>query len=325
MGIFADVFSTSSFSPERAYRHFQARLKGFSGVQFHRKTGEEVAISRASFADIIDRIESIPTLPEVVTEICRLVNDPFSDASDIHDIVKKDAAMAAKMLRMVNSVYYGMSEPVRDLEQALVILGIKTIRSIALSVSVINMFQQSNSGFNMKSFWTHSAVSAGICRLVAGRGKFCDPELAFIIGLLKDIGKLVLVENAPEETRSIIAVAREFQLPFHKAAHEVLATDDAEISAWLCERWGLDEILVETIAHQNLIDQAADARLVAMCQFNEYLCGVKKIRVSGSCDQPTLNPTVWRHLGMSRATLVEVMSEVNDEVDNARNLLHIVQ
>jgi HD-like signal output (HDOD) protein len=283
-----------------------------------------VTLTRASFADIIERIDTIPTLPEVVTEICRLVNDPFSDASDIHDIVKKDAAMAAKMLRMVNSVYYGLSEPIRDLEQALVILGIKTIRSIALSVSVVNMFQENNSGFNMRSFWTHSAVSASICRLVAGRAKLCDPELAFIIGLLKDIGKLVLVENAPEECRSIIAVAREFQLPFHKAAHEVLATDDAEISAWLCERWGLDAILVETVMHQNIIEQASDVRLVAMCQFNEYLCGLKKIRVSGSCEQPSLDPTVWRHLGMSRSSLVEVMSQVNDEVDGAKRLLQVV-
>ena len=94
-----------------------------------------MALTRSSFEDIVDRIHTIPSLPEVVTQVVRLVNDPNSDARQINAIMMKDAAMAAKMLRMVNSVYYGLAEPVNDLEQAIVILGFKTIRSVALSIS----------------------------------------------------------------------------------------------------------------------------------------------------------------------------------------------
>lgn len=283
-------------------------------------------LSRASFQDIIERIHTVPSLPEVVMQVCRLVNDPHASAAQVNAIMVKDPAMAAKMLRMVNSVYYGLPEPVNDLEKAIVVLGFKTVRSIALSVSVLNAFQQQNANFNMKSFWAHSAVSAGICRLIASKTRICDPELAFIIGLLKDLGKLVLVENAGEEVRAIIAVAREFRLSFQAATRKVMDTDDAELCAWLMQTWNLDVDLIQAVRWQyDLagVDGKPQSKLVAMCQFCEYLCALKKIRVSGNCDEAQLDPQVWNQLGLDKTALVEVLTVVNDEVDNARQFLLI--
>jgi len=283
-----------------------------------------MALTRASFEDIIERIHTIPSLPEVVTQVVKLVNDPNSDARQINAIMMKDAAMAAKMLRMVNSVYYGLPEPVNDLEQAIVILGFKTIRSIALSISVLNLFQQQNANFNMKAFWAHSAVSACLCRLISGKARICDPEHGFTIGLLKDLGKVILAENAPEETRAAIAVAREYRFGFTKACREVMDTDDAEIGAWLMQHWELDKNLVETIREQNVLSATTkQPRLVSMCMLSSYLCGLKKIRTSGQCDEPQLDPAVWPHLGMDKTALVEVLSVINDEVENARQLMSI--
>jgi HD-like signal output (HDOD) protein len=281
-------------------------------------------LSRASFQDIIERIHTVPSLPEVVMQVCRLVNDPHASAAQINALMVKDPAMAAKMLRMVNSVYYGLPEPVNDLEKAILVLGFKTVRSIALSVSVLNAFQQQSANFNMKSFWAHSAVSAGICRLIAAKTKICDPELAFIIGLLKDLGKLILVENAAEEVRAIVAVAREFRLSFQVATRKVMDTDDGELCAWLMQTWNLDVDLIQAVRSQydlDAVDGKPYARLVAMCQFAEYLCALKKIRVSGNCDEPALDPRVWTQLGLDKTALVEVLTVVNDEVDNARQFL----
>lgn len=280
-----------------------------------------MSINRSSFEEIIERVHTIPSLPEVVTQVSRLVNEPMANSADVTNIMVKDAAMAAKMLRMVNSVYYGLNEPVHNMEQAVRILGFKTIRSIALSISVLNAFQQQNACFNMKAFWAHGAVSACLCRMIAERSKVCDPELAFTIGLLKGMGKLVLVESAPDETRAIVAVAREYKLSFHAAAREVLDTDDAEIGGWLAEKWELEKTIVDTIRNQYSLDQAAQTGPVAMCLFSEYLCGLKKLRVSGECDEPNLDVGVWTHLGLDKTALVELLTRVNDEVDNARQLM----
>ena len=280
-----------------------------------------MAITRASFDEIIERVHTIPSLPEVVTQVCRLVNDPDANANMISAIMMKDSAMAAKMLRMVNSVYYGLKEPVSDLEQATVILGFKTIRSVALSISVINAFQQQNACFNMKAFWAHSAVSACLCKMIAEKAGLCDPGIAYTIGLLKDIGKLVLVENAPDETRAIVAVAREYKLSFNAATREVLDTDDAEIGGWLAQKWELDASITNTVRWQYDLAKGVESPLVAMCLFSEYLCGLKKLRVSGNCDEPALDPVVWQHLGLDKNALVELLTRVNDEVDNARQLM----
>lgn len=280
-------------------------------------------LTRDSLPELVAKIQNVPTLPEAVGKICRIVNDPASTARQLRDLVKTDVAMAMKMLRMVNSVFYGVQEPIHDLEQALVILGFNTVRSVALSVSVINMFQQSKAGFDMRDYWTHAAVSAAICRLIAERTGACDPELAFIIGLLKDIGKLVLAEHAPDETRAIMAVGREFSLPFHKAAVEVIMASDAEVGAWLCRQWGLDEIIVDTVLNQNDLAQAANPKLVAMCQLVEYLCRMKNLRVPGNFDAMTLDDAVWTHLGLDKEALIGILGSVDVEAEKARDLLEI--
>ena len=280
-----------------------------------------MTITRRSFRKVVDRVRTVPALPEVVARVVRLINDPNTQANQVNQLVSKDAALAAQMLHLVNSVYYGLAEPVNGLDQAIRILGLKTVRSIALSLSTINRFQQQSSTFDMKAFWAHSAVCASLCRLIAAKSKVCDPELAFTLGLLKDIGKVILVDNATQETRQIIAIARKRGIDFTSACHEVLDTDDAEIGAWLTGRWQLEAKLVEAIRHQHHLAQTSEPKLVAICQLAEYLCGLKQIRTSGSCDEPHLDPAVWTHLGLDQSALLEFLAVINDEAENARQVL----
>lgn len=284
-----------------------------------------MAITKTSFQDIIERIHTIPSLPEVVTQVVRLVNDPKSSAEDISAIMIKDPGMVAKILRLVNSVFYGLSEPVHDLDQAIPILGFKTIRSIALSISVINAFQAKEAGFNMKAFWTHSAVCATIGRVLAVKARLPDPELSFVIGLLKDIGMLLLVEWLPEEARAIVALAREYKLSFQAAARKLMESDQCELAAWLCERWGLEPAIVNGVRHQYDLAGSPDQKLTSTILFSEYLCALKAIRVAGQCDDPKLDQQVWTFLGFDRSSLVEVLTHINDEVDKARQLLELVR
>jgi putative nucleotidyltransferase with HDIG domain len=279
--------------------------------------------TRASFQDIISRVHTIPSLPEVVTQVVRMVNDPHSNAKAIGELMSRDAAMAAKILRLVNSVYFSLPENVHSLDQAIAILGFKTVRSVALSISVINLFQQENIGFNMKAFWMHGCVSACISRLVAEKIKVVDPDLAFIIGLLKDIGLVLMVEYAPEETRAIIAVARECRINLDKASCKVIDTNHAEVGAWLCQEWGLEVEVVDAVRHQFELEQSRYQQPVAVSQFSEYLCGLKRIRIAGDCAEPKLDPVIWQHLGLDKTDLVSLLAVINDEVDRAKELLSL--
>jgi HD-like signal output (HDOD) protein len=280
-----------------------------------------MVLARSSLETIVQRVRTVPSLPEVVAQISRATQDPTADAKRISDLVTKDPAIAAKMLQMVNSVFYGLREPVHDLTQAVSILGFKTIRSIALSIGVMSSFQQQNACFNMKRFWTHSAVAGGVSRLIAQRAWVMEPEMAFIAGLLRSIGRALLAQNAPEEMRAIIAVAQEFRLPFHEAAREVIKTDDAEIGAWLIGTWELEPLLQRTIAQRYDLAAAEDPGPVALGQFCEHLCALKGLRAPGDNNDSVLDPTVWTHLGIDKNALVDLVSSVNDEVESAKQLL----
>jgi HD-like signal output (HDOD) protein len=278
---------------------------------------------RTSFTEIVEGIHTIPSLPEITTRVARMAGDPATTIPMIAAVMVKDAGMAAKMLRLVNSAVYALKQPVTSLDQALALLGFKTIRTIALSVSVVSLFRQEQTQFSMKAFWLHSAVAAGMCRTVARLSRCCDPEHAFTFGLLKDLGKVILVENAPDETRAIIAIAQERQLGFTAAAREVLETDDAEIAAWLCQTWELDTDLVNAIRFQHDLVHAAAPVMTAMAMVVEHLCALRGIRTSGSCDAAVLDPQVWHHLGLDKPSFKAVIAGMDGDIAAARELLAI--
>lgn len=273
------------------------------------------------FQDIVERVTTIPSLPEVARQVGRLVNDPGSSARDIQQVMIRDPGMAAKVLRLANSPALGLRETVRDLEQAIAMLGFKTIRSIAMSISVLGSFQIETTGFDMQLFWKHATVCAHVSRMIAERARIGDPELAYLGGLLKDLGLLILVEYTPEELARALRMAEDTKCDLHVACRAVLGTDHAEIGGWLCRHWRLEEQLVDVVEHQYRLEQAAEKKLVATLAFTEHLLMLKRIRLVGDHGQEKIAPEVWQLLGLDKQALVEALSTVNDEVDRARQVL----
>jgi HD-like signal output (HDOD) protein len=277
------------------------------------------------FDAIINRIADVPSLPEVVTKVCRLIDNPNSNAKQLNELLVKDQAMAVRMLRMVNSPAYGLKEPMQNLEQALTLLGFKTIRNIALSVSVMNLFKDERPWFDLHGFWAHSAVSANLCSVIAQRTRIADPELAFIIGLLKDMGKVLLVVNCPKESRSIIEVALLQETSFQEAAHHVVGTDDAAIAAWLCGKWRLGDAVVNAVRDQYRESSIAENKLVAMCLFCECICAQSGIRVTGDYDEQRLTPARLEMLDLDIDALRFVLRTADDEIGRALALLETLK
>ena len=275
------------------------------------------------FTEIVQRVETIPSPPQVITQVVRLVNDPNATAEQIEAIMSKDVGMASKVLRMVNSVYYGLDQPMHDLGQAIRILGFKTVRSVALSISAMNAFQQQNVGFSMKAYWTHCSVAACLCRMLANRAELPDPELAFTVGLFKDVGILVLAQHAPDAMRETIKVAQAQQLPFAAAARQVMGRDQATLGAKLVRHWGMEDAIVDAIQHQDSLVHTKHPRLVAVTQFSEYLCATRGLRLPGQCEEPVLDDAVWTHLGLERTALVDALAVVDKEVQAAKELLEV--
>jgi HD-like signal output (HDOD) protein len=269
---------------------------------------------------LVERIHTLPSLPEVAIKLGRLVNDPAVTASDVAAVVEQDPAISAKVLRIVNGPIYGRSVPVRDLREAVALLGLKTLRSLVTSISVIESCSASTAAFNMRAFWTHSVACAALCRSICARTKGGDPELYYLIGLMRGIGRIVLAQNLPAEVKAIVAVAKEFTLPFHAAAREVIHADDADVGSWLIGQWGLEQAVIDGIAGQ-YGGGKADPYLVSLLALVDFLCYRKGIPASGDYHAPEASPSDIRRLRLDAAGLQAVLAGLEEEVQKAKALL----
>jgi len=277
------------------------------------------------FKSIVSEIKELPTLPQVAVTLMDLLDDPGTGAPEINRVMARDPALASKILKLVNSAYYGLSNRVSSLNQAIVILGFKTVKSVALSASVIGLFKgRSDSGpFNRAAFWKHSIACACVARLVTRKQEGLDPETAFSVGLLHDIGKLVLDNYVPDDIANIVKTAEKDRSSFIDAERKVLETNHAEIGRWLTEKWGLPKELVAGIGYHHDLANAPGADLIAVIQFANYLSKVKGIAASGSCESPELAKEVWKLLAIDKADLPELVNTINQEIAAASSWLEV--
>lgn len=274
---------------------------------------------------IVERIEELPTLPQVAAKIMRLIDDPNTSAQDVHRVMSRDPALAGKMLKLVNSAFYGLPHKVSNLNQAIVLLGFNTIKSLALSVSVFGVFGKNRSGskFDRDRFWRHAVGSACIYRVLARKGKVVDPETAFVAGLLHDIGKLVMDQYAAEELAKVLEEAEFRKCAFVDAERAVLSTDHSAIGGWLAEKWGFPEVLMNWVRDHHVAGLESQQPTIAISVFADYLCKVKGIAASGSFEPAVLNKDAWACLKLDKADLPPIIQEVNEEIKLADDMLAI--
>lgn len=275
--------------------------------------------------ELISEIKELPTLPQVAVMLMDLLDDPSTGAPEINRVMARDPALAGKILKLVNSAYYGLSNKVSGLNQAIVILGFKTVKSVALSASVMGLFKgpEQSGSFDRTLFWKHSIACACVARLAAGKNNAFDPETAFSAGLLHDVGKLVLAHHLPSKADEIVSLAEEKKISFLEAEQEILDTNHTEIGGWLVDTWGLPEELVDAIAHHHDLESAPRKELVAVVQFANYLAKVKGVQAPGSFEAPELQREVWELLSLEKSDLPELVNIINQEIEAASSWIEV--
>ncbi len=193
---------------------------------------------------VISRVKDIPSLPDAVLKALKMLNDPKSNAADVAEILSRDEGLTVRILKLANSAYYGLPRQVTNLSEAVAILGFKTVKSIVLAASVYTYVNKGFDGYALQrgDLWRHSLAVALVSKMVAERKKSCDPEEAFIAGVLHDIGKIVLSEYVRFGFSLIMKMAEEEQVPFMEAERRVLGFDHAEIGGKIIEQWNLPPV-----------------------------------------------------------------------------------
>jgi len=222
----------------------------------------------------LDRIKEIPTLPTIVFELNKYLQDPDTSIKTICDTIEKDQAIALKILKLVNSAFYGFQSKISDLRNAIILLGYNAVRNAIVSLSVINSFSSKRIAlldFDITQFWKHSLAVAVTSKNIAQISKSESPDNCFVGGLLHDIGKVILAQYFHDLFEQVWTTLQDEHVTFYEAEKSKLPINHTVIGAHLAAKWQLPGGLVESIRwHHEFQPQSENANFVQ----NIYLANV---------------------------------------------------
>jgi putative nucleotidyltransferase with HDIG domain len=262
---------------------------------------------------IVKRVDQLPSLPQVAARIMTVVDDPESCAQDLHNIISCDPALSARILKLVNSAYFGLTNKVSDIGHAINLLGFSLVKNVALGVSILDMLggDARYGQFRIEDFWKHSVSVACLSRGVAPRTGI-SVESAFGAGLLHDIGKLVLAKFALPEFVATIKVAEDEFVSFQDAEARVLSTGHAELGGWLLQSWALPGEFIGAVQwhHDPLKAPQGEQKLALAVGCSSFVCDRKGLGLHCDVFQRQFAPEVWQALGVSEDEMKHMADSV---------------
>ncbi len=208
-------------------------------------------MSTLTVEGILRSIHELPALPAVVLELIQSFGDNDISAEQLAAKISHDQAIAAKTLRLANSSFYGLPRQVTSIAEATTILGLRTLRSVATAAGVVGGFSSVRCpGFDFDAFWRHSIGTALTARALAQRSHL-DEDAAFTLGLLHDIGRLVLVSSYGTEYAQAIAYQLEHDCLMHVAERLQFGVDHADVGGVVAEHWHFAPEIVTAIANHH--------------------------------------------------------------------------
>ncbi len=243
---------------------------------------------------ITKKIQSLPTLPPVVKKLTKMVESPDVTARDLGKLISSDQVLSAKVLKLVNSPFYGFPGRISSISHAIILLGFNVIKGVVLSASVFDLMEQS-----MVGLWEHSLACAIVAGTISRVLDIPEPEEVSTAALLHDIGKVVVKVSMPIEYDKIIDRIEKFQCSFREAEREIIGTDHSEIGGWLCDEWNLPWRLSIPVMYHHKPNEAPKTKdRVAVVHLADALVRAFDIGSGGDPFVPVVMDEAWNTLGM---------------------------
>ncbi len=212
------------------------------------KVFDQLAFRERTRREVLQKSDLMPSLPDLVMKILTLLNDGGADLSEFEKLLSKDTTLVARMLRVVNSPFYGMARQITSIKEAVLVLGFRSLRGLVLAASTAPYLEQDFTcyGFQGKGLWTHSlAVASGARTLSKYLGKGPETrEEAFVAGLLHDIGKILLSPYLSRLGKDVLGQG----IPLIEAEKALLGIDHQEAGEKLARKWNLTPLVKEVVA-----------------------------------------------------------------------------
>jgi putative nucleotidyltransferase with HDIG domain len=260
-------------------------------------------------SQLIKNIKEFSTLPTVYSSLLDILADPKSTAQDIANIITCDQASTMKILKVVNSPFYGFSGQIDTVSRAIVILGFNEIYNLILSSFIMDFFLKKEAvlDFRPVDFWGHSIAVGIATRLIGQTQGLPNQENCFVTGVLHDIGKLVFFEYSEDQFAAALALSKRTQQSLHVAEMTVFGMDHTETGALIAERWRFPFSIIQAIRHhQDGIVPGKSDGLTAAVHLGNILCRALELGYPGDDFIPQPNPEALGIINAQPGLLEEI-------------------
>ncbi|NML59905.1 HDOD domain-containing protein [Massilia sp. RP-1-19] len=266
--------------------------------------------------EVARNIRDLPALPTVVLELIKTFDQPDVDIARLADTISHDQALAARTLRVANSSFYGLASKVKTINQAIMVLGFDTVRSLVSAGAIVHTLPGNGGHLDPARFWRHSMATAVCARSIARRTRL-NQDYAFLSGLLHDIGRLVLATRFPQQYAAAMAWRDRHDAWQVEAEQQVLGIDHQQVGLMLAETWKFPLLIQRAIGfhHAPAVDDLGDVPSIV----HVANAIVHALDLGGGDDAqvPPLSQEAWASLRLESDMLHAVFRETEEQYEEA--------
>ena len=295
--------------------------EGDSGDRLVFKPLSETSESELTSDDIknriIKRVNDLPPMPKVLLKARKVLSDPNSSFKDIAKIIESDQAIAAKILKVANSAYYGLSGMVSSIHQASVVLGYKTLEQVITMVSSTSLLgkQLKGYGLNAGELWKHSLATAMASRMIAQKRAPSLENDAFSVGLIHDAGKLALDPYILKQRAELDTFLRDQSPSFLLAERHILGFDHTDIAHDLCKKWKLPENQAEAMRYHHHPESSDNNQLAYIVHLANHIAAQAGFGGGPGFQELQLSPDCMATLRLKAEDTDEIAAQVSASVN----------
>ncbi len=240
--------------------------------------------------ELVSGVVRLVSLPEVCIRVNEMMDDPVVNATDIGKVISQDTSLTARLLKIVNSAFYGFQARIETVSRAVTVIGLRELRGLVLAASAVESFSKlPNDVLNLVNFWRHSVYCGVVAQLLAQKCNVLHSERLFVAGLLHDIGKLVITNKMVKESREVIKKTEEKKIFDYDAEQAVLGFDHAEVGGVLLKEWNMPESLCNSVKYHHR-PKAAMEPTIEICIV--HIANILTIRAEHGVTQNNLAPPI---------------------------------
>jgi putative nucleotidyltransferase with HDIG domain len=280
---------------------------------------------RRALEGYIDKMPPLPTSVGKVLEICQ---KPNAQPADLNKVISLDPVLLARVMKLINSAYYGLNQEVTSLVRAIIMLGLNTVKNLALSTAVLGALGSQGKGsvLNLDGFWLHSLCVGVTAKFLAKLRNVpaTDVETYFFCGLLHDIGKVPLNNRAPDDYLQALQASAEQRISLHQAETMTLEFTHTDAGSLIIHAWQLSDDIQDVVAFHHRADYDGPYKdLVNTVYVADYFANIVEIGFSGNRFPSPPPAEVYKSLGLTWMQVEALEPQVRQEIERAKVFLKL--